>query len=87
MNRKSEGAAQGLDGRCPEGGWERRVNLSDCFQSPPKTSRDVLDRTQKVLVSVVRASGVLVHSSFFFLIAEMKSTIVVTGVSEEKKQD
>ena len=55
----------------------------DRFQSPPKTSGDVLDKTQKVLVNIVQASGVLVHSSFFLSSAEMKSMIVLTGVSEE----
>ena len=36
-----------------------------------------------MLVSIIRASGDLVHSSFFFSVAEMNSAIFVTGVLEE----
>ena len=53
------------------------------FQSPPKTSGDVLDRATKVLWKKLRASKVLVQSSFFLSNTEMKSMIVEMGVSEE----
>ena len=60
-------------------GWSSPVR----FQSPLKTSGDVLDRAMKVLLSKLRASKVLVQSSLFLSSAEMKSMIVETGVSEE----
>ena len=60
-------------------GWSSPVR----FRSLLKTSGDILDRAQKVLVSKLRASKVLVQSSLFLSNAEMKSMIVETGVSED----
>ena len=53
------------------------------FQSPIKTSGEVLERSTKVLWNIVRALTVLVQFSFFLTRTVMNAMIVKTGVVGE----
>ena len=83
MNRQGEGATQGLDGGCLEGGLWRRVKLSGLFPITFENFLGRLGQGAKGVGELNLSLRRLVPLFLVFLIDEMNSKIVVAGVSGE----
>ena len=66
-----------------KGDAEEELRSQFLFQSPIKTSGEVLERATKVWWNNVRASTVFIQSSFFLTRTELNAIIFETGVVGE----